>query len=151
MLRLHASSGHPGRMHLGATHSQAVEALKRPGGSEAARRRPGGRGAAASVSRESSLGAAKNGACERAQSRPLKTQGLKQTRHGVGGRRTALLLRLGLYNPPSSRTASSCRFVGGRPLTPAGRGVANSCEIKSSSPQKRGHTTLAYKVVRAKV
>ena len=36
------------------------------------------------------------------------------TRHGVGGRRTALLLRLGLYTPPSSRTASSGRFVGGR-------------------------------------
>ena len=48
-----------------------------------------------------------------------KTRGLKQTRHGVGGRRTALLLRLGLYTPPSSRTASSGRFVGGRPQTPA--------------------------------
>ena len=33
----------------------------------------------------------------------LKTQGLKQTRHGVGGRRTALVLGLGLYTPPSSR------------------------------------------------
>ena len=41
------------------------------------------------------------------------TRPLKQTRHGVGGRRTALLLRLGLYTPPSSRTASSRRFVGG--------------------------------------
>ena len=41
----------------------------------------------------------------------LKTQGLKQTRRGVGGRRIALLLRLGLYTPPSSRTASSGRFV----------------------------------------
>ena len=37
----------------------------------------------------------------------------------MGGRRTALLLRLGLYTPPSSQTASSGRFVGGRPQTPA--------------------------------
>ena len=43
----------------------------------------------------------------------------------MGGRRTALLLRLGLYTPPSSRTASSGRFVGGRPQTPARLGVAN--------------------------
>ena len=58
----------------------------------------------------------------------IETHGLKKTnttRGGVGGRRTALILRLGLYSPPSSRTASSGRFVGGRPQAPARFGVAN--------------------------
>ena len=37
----------------------------------------------------------------------LNTQGLKQTRHGVGGTPTALLLRLGLHTPPSSGPLAS--------------------------------------------
>ena len=55
LLRLHASSGHPGQ------HAPRRDPQSSGGGSEAARRRPGGRGAAASVSRESSLGHGKKG------------------------------------------------------------------------------------------
>ena len=41
-----------------------------------------------------------------------KTQGLKQTRHGVGGRRTALLLRLGLYHYTPHRPPGPLAAVG---------------------------------------
>ena len=59
----------------------------------------------------------------------------------MGERRTALLLRLGplgLYTPPPSRTASSGRFVGGRPQTPARLGVANPPGPISVSDPTRG-------------
>ncbi len=60
----------------------------------------------------------------------------------MGGRRTALLLRLGLYTPPSSRTVSSGRVVGGRPQTPARLGVANPPgPISVSDPTSEGIQT----------
>ena len=58
---------------------------------------------------------------------PRSGQGvLKDAEAGqaVSRRANALVLRLGLYTPPSSRTASSGRFVGGRPQTPARLRVA---------------------------
>ena len=71
----------------------------------------------------------------------IKTQGLKTNTHDTRGGRKAhrpLLLRLGLYTPPSSRTASSGRFVWGRPQTPARLGVANPPGPISGSDPTRG-------------
>ena len=62
----------------------------------------------------------------------------KHDSHGVGGRRTALLLRLGLYTTVlPDRLASSGWFVGGRPQTPARLGVANQhlVFVKYVNPQ----------------
>ena len=47
------------------------------------------------------------------------------TRGGRKAHRPTPKTTVGLDTPPSSRTASSGRFVGGRPQTPARLGVAN--------------------------